>query len=97
MPNKIINMGVLEILLWQKGKTVPHLRSIITWESRSNKLNLYQHIRMKLILVKSIKCWFVNINLSKSELNAVQIPKKLYVGSRLVERDFFFSIFLKIK
>ncbi len=40
MPNKIMNMGELELLLWQKGKTVPHLRSVITWESRTNTINL---------------------------------------------------------
>ncbi len=39
MPNKIMNMGELGLLLWQKEKTMPHLRSVIAWKSRSNKLN----------------------------------------------------------
>ncbi len=80
MPNKIMNMGELGLLLWQEEKNNATLAQC-NYMKKADQTSLIQlslqHIKVKLIFVKSIKCWFATVSLRKSGLNASQMPKNL--------------------
>ncbi len=55
MPNKIMNMGELGLLLWQEEKTMQQLAqcNCMKKQIKQAKSNFLQHIKVKLIFVKS--------------------------------------------